>query len=788
MNMKVQKRDGSSEPVKLDKILARVKKQTYGLSPQVDSFVVAQKVIAGIYDNVTTVELDNLAAETAASLAVDHPDYGMLAGRLLVSAFHKKHRIPFSEKARQLYEYKHPKTGESAGLIKEEVWQAIQKNAAELDAAIIFDRDFNFDYFGFRTLEKSYLLRMEGKAAECPQHMYMRVAVGIWRDNLEEVLKTYELLSTGMFTHASPTLFNAGTKNEQLSSCFLLTVEDSLADITKLWSDVSMISKFAGGIGLSVSQIRAKNSYISGTNGLSDGLAPMLQVLNAIARYVNQGGKRKGSINVTIEPWHADIFDVLELMKATGKDELRARDLFFSIWASDLFFERIQADADWTLFSPDEAPGLVDSFGNEHRSLYERYEQEGRGRQTIKARDLWGKISSTIIERGIPHILAKDAANQKSNQKNIGVIRNSNLCVEIYEVSSKDQTAVCNLASIAVNQYWKKGKFDHDKLYDVAYQITKNLNRVIDTNFYPTAECKSSNLNNRPIGIGVQGLADLFALMGVAFTSPEARKLNKELFETIYFAALTASKDLAERDGAYASFVGSPASQGQLQYHMCGKTEDDLSGRWDWKSLIKEITKKGLRNSLLIANMPTASTAQILGNAECFEPFTSNIYARKVLSGEFSIVNKHLVRDLEKLGLWTTKIKNSIIAAKGSVQTVPEIPDSIKNTYKTVWEIKQTDIIDLCADRAPFIDQGQSMNLHINDINAAKVSTAIFHAWRKGLKTLCYYVRSKASLDANSALAMDLTEEITNESEKDVADGVACSLDSPEGECISCGS
>lgn len=785
--MKIRKRNGKNETVKFDKILSRVRKQTYGLSNLIDPFEIAKKVIDGVYDGVTTKALDILAAETAASKTVDHPDYAILASRIAITSLHKEAKRPFSEVIEDLHKYVSPETGEMAGLIDDKVHEIVTANADRLNEALIFDRDFNHDYFGFKTLERSYLLKMNGQISECPQHMWMRVAVGIWRDNIDEVIKTYDLLSQGYFTHATPTLFNSGTKRSQMSSCFLLGMDDSLEGIFETINECAMISKNAGGIGTWIHDIRASGAYIKGTNGRSNGIIPMSKVLESVARYIDQGGgRRKGSIAVYLEPWHADIEDFLNLRKNSGKEEMRARDLFTAMWVPDLFMERVKSDGDWTLFSPDEAPGLSDTYGDEFVELYERYEAEGKGRSTVKARYVWGKIIESQIETGTPYVLYKDSINKKSNQKNIGVIKSSNLCTEITEVSIPNkEVAVCNLASIALPKYIDKTKkgyeYNFEALYDVAYQATKNLNRVIDLNYYPIKPAKDSNLSHRPIGLGVQGLADVFALMHLPFGCDASRKLNKDIFETIYFAALKASCDLAEEEGAYSTFEGSPASKGELQFHMWGLSTSDLSGMYDWDSLIERIKDKGLRNSLLLAPMPTASTSQILGNNECFEPFTSNMFLRRTLSGEFAVVNKHLVKDLASKNLWTEEVKNQIILNNGSIQDIKEIPDDLKEVYRTVWEISQKDVIDMAADRGVFICQSQSMNLFIEDANAAKVTSALFYGWEKGLKTGMYYLRSKAPSAALKGLGVKTVIQPTNTGED-----VACSLDNPE-DCVACG-
>ncbi len=746
--MYVVKRDGRREQVQFDKITARVKKLCYSLHENVDPVAVAMRVIEGVYDGVTTSELDNLAAEVAATNAVNHPDYAQLASRIAVSNLHKTTQKSFTEVMRNLHTYLDPVTREPAALIADDVMEIIEANSEALDSAIIYDRDFSYDYFGFKTLERSYLLKIDGKVAERPQQMLMRVSVGIHKDDIESAIKTYNLMSEGWFTHATPTLFNAGTPKPQMSSCFLLTMqEDSISGIYDTLKQCAKISQNAGGIGLAIHDVRATGSYIRGTNGTSNGIVPMLRVFNDTARYVDQGGgKRKGSFAVYIEPWHADVFDFLDLKKNHGKEEQRARDLFYALWVPDLFMKRVESDGEWTLMCPNECPGLSDSWGPEFEALYEKYEAEGKGRKTIKAQELWFKIVESQIETGVPYMLYKDAANGKSNQQNLGTIRSSNLCTEIIEYTAKDEVAVCNLASIALPKFvTEEGQFDHDKLFEVTYQVTKNLNRVIDRNFYPIPEARNSNMRHRPVGLGVQGLADAFIMMRYPFDSEEARQLNKAVFETIYYAACSASKDLAIEEGPYETFAGSPASKGQLQFDMWGVTP---SKRWEWDILKEEIMEKGMRNSLLVAPMPTASTAQILGNNECFEPYTSNIYTRRTLSGEFIVVNNHLLRDLTKLGLWNADMKNQLIAANGSIQSIPNIPENLKLLYRTAWEISQRAILDMAADRGAFICQSQSLNVFMENASAPKLTSMHFHAWRAGLKTGMYYLRTKAATDA----------------------------------------
>ncbi len=745
--MHVVKRDGRREPVQFDKITARIKKLCYGLHDSVDPVKIAMRVIEGVYDGVTTTELDNLAAEVAATNAVSHPDYASLASRIAVSNLHKSTHKSFAETMHELYTYIDPVTGANASLIADDVMDIVTDHGEFLDSTIIYDRDFNYDYFGFKTLERSYLLKINGKIAERPQHMLMRVAVGIHKDDLDAVAETYHMMSEGWFTHATPTLFNSGTPKPQMSSCFLLTMkEDSITGIYDTLKQCAKISQNAGGIGLAIHDIRATGSYIRGTNGTSNGIVPMLRVFNDTARYVDQGGgKRKGSFAVYIEPWHADIFDFLELKKNHGKEEQRARDLFYALWIPDLFMKRVEENGEWTLMCPNECPGLADVHSEAFEALYTKYESEGKGRKTIKAQDLWFKVLESQIETGTPYMLFKDAANRKSNQQNLGTIRSSNLCTEIIEYTAPDEVAVCNLASIALPKFVTENGFDHDKLFEVTYRVTKNLNRIIDRNYYPIPEARNSNMRHRPIGIGVQGLADAFILLRLPFDSEEARALNREIFETIYYAAATASKDLARAEGAYETFAGSPASRGQLQFDLWGVTP---TARWEWDILKEEIKQHGLRNSLLLAPMPTASTAQVLGNNECFEPYTSNIYTRRVLSGEFIIVNKHLLRDLTRLGLWNEDMKNRIIAANGSVQHIDDIPDNLKALYRTAWEIPQRSIIDMSADRGAFICQSQSLNVFMENVNAAKLTSMHFYSWKKGLKTGIYYLRTKAATDA----------------------------------------
>ena len=777
--MLVIKRNGKKEAVHFDKITARIYKLIYGLSiSEKDVIEIAKKVIQGIYDNVTTTELDNLTAETAAAQTTIHPDFSVLAARIAVSNLHKNTLKSFSKTAKLLYEYTDPVTQTHAPLISEEIYKIIRKNADELDSSLIYDRDYNFDYFGFKTLERSYLIRTNGKVTERPQHLFMRVALGIHKEDIQAAIETYNLMSEKWFIHATPTLFNAGTPKPQMSSCFLLSMtEDSIAGIFDTLKRCALISQSAGGIGVSIHNIRSTGSYIKGTGGISNGIIPMLRVFNDTARYVDQGGgKRKGAIAVYIEPWHSDIFDFIDIRKNHGKEEMRARDLFPALWIPDLFMQRVEADQMWSLFDPNEAQGLYEVYGEKFNELYTTYENEGKFRKQIKARELWTAILEAQIETGTPYMCYKDAVNEKSNQKNIGTIRSSNLCTEIMEYTNADEVSVCNLASLALPRYVSSGGFDFQKLYEVTKIVTRNLNKIIDGNYYPIPETKTSNDRHRPIGLGVQGLADVFLLLRLPFESPEARRLNTDIFETIYFASMEASMDLAKEQGAYSSFAGSPLSEGKFQFDLWQVVPSD---RWDWEKLRQEVMTHGVRNSLLLAPMPTASTSQILGNNECFEPYTSNIYNRRVLSGEFVVVNKFLLKDLIELGLWNPTMKNKLIAENGSVQNIPEIPTELKELYKTVWEIKQKTIIDMAAERGAFICQSQSLNLFMAEPNLAKLTSMHFHAWKSGLKTGMYYLRTKAAVDAIK-FTVD-TQLLLGQSQ------VACSLDNPE-ECLACGS
>ena len=753
--MYVLKRDGRNEPVMFDKITSRIKKMCYGLNALVDPVKVAMRVIEGLYDGVTTSELDNLASEIAATMTTTHPDYAKLAARIAVSNLHKDTKKSFSSTIEDLYVYVNPRTGKKAPLIADDVYQIIMDNADKLDSTIIYNRDFNYDYFGFKTLERSYLLKLNGKIAERPQHMLMRVAIGIHKEDIDEAIETYELMSKKYFTHATPTLFNSGTPKPQMSSCFLLQLQDdSIEGVYDTLKQTAKISQSAGGIGLSIHNIRATGSYIRGTNGTSNGIVPMLRVYNDTARYVDQGGgKRKGSFAIYLEPWHADIFDFLDLRKNTGKEEMRARDLFYALWISDLFMKRVQENGPWTLMCPNECPNLFDTYGDEFEALYTKYESEGRGRKTIKARELWEKVLEAQIETGNPYMVYKDAANRKSNQKNLGVIRSSNLCTEIMEYTAKDEIAVCNLASIALPMFVSEDDkgvktFDHQRLFEVTKKITRNLDTVIDQNFYPVKEAENSNFRHRPVGLGIQGLADAFIMLRLPFTSDEAKKLNQEIFETIYFAAVTSSMEIATAKEPYSTFKGSPMSKGEFQFNMWGVKDEELSGRWDWAALRKKVVKNGVRNSLLVAPMPTASTSQILGNNEAFEPYTSNIYTRRVLSGEFIVVNKHLLEDLVNLGLWNNNMKEELMRANGSIQNLEGVPADLKELYKTVWELSMKDIIDMSRHRGYFIDQSQSLNLFMEDPDYSKLTSMHFYAWKSGLKTGMYYLRTKSAVNA----------------------------------------
>lgn len=837
----VTKRGGKKEPVKLEKVLSRIEKQSYKLdSNWVRPFDIAKKVIEGIYDGVTTEALDNLAVETAAALTAQHPDYSVLAGRLAISSLHKTTEKSFSKATEKLFNNIDPETGERAPLVSEDYYKSVMDNADELDSAIIRSRDYTFDIFGFKTLEKSYLLKTynEKKGAleitETPQYVFMRVAVGIHGDDIESALETYDMISEKYFTHATPTLFNAGTNKPQMSSCFLLQAKgDSIKGIYDTLSECADISQSAGGIGLSIHNIRTKGSYIKGTNGTSNGIVPMLKVFNETARYVDQGGgKRKGSIAIYIEPWHGDIFDLLEMKKNHGKEEMRARDLFYAMWLPDLFMQRVENNEEWALMDPKECPGLDEVYSDDFVELYEKYEAEGKYIKKIKARDLWVKMLESQMETGGPYMLYKDACNVKSNQKNLGTIKCSNLCAEIIEFTSPEETAVCNLASICLPNFVKgrkRMKFDFEKLEQVSYRATVNLNKVIDINYYPVEPASNSNFKHRPIGLGTQGLADVFFLMDMAYGDEKSEKLNKDIYETIYYASLKASNDLAKKEGAYSTFKGSPASKGILQFDMWGVTPSD---RYDWDALKEDIKKYGLRNSLTTCSMPTASTASIFGNEAAAEAQQSNMYLRRVLSGEFIIVNKHLVRELCELDIWNDNIKGQIMANNGSVQNIDEIPENLKYKYRTTWEISQKDIIKMYAGRGAYIDQTQSMNIHMAQPNFASLTAMHFFGWGGGvtkvkdsqdkldsflteisslegelpqeiedqkkylenqakygqtpenaLKTGMYYLRTKAAADAVKFTVESKPESKVYTEEE----ALACSIDNPD-DCEACGS
>ncbi|KAJ0989301.1 hypothetical protein J5N97_007657 [Dioscorea zingiberensis] len=809
--MYVVKRDGRHESVQFDKITARLKKLSYGLSQEhCDPVLVAQKVCTGVCKGVTTSQIDKLAAEAAAAMTTNHPDYALLAARIAVSNLHKNTKKSFSETIKDMYTHFNERSGLKAPLIADDVYDIIMKNAARLDSEIVYDSDFDYDYFGFKTLERSYLLKVSGMVVERPQHMLMRVAVGIHKDDIDSVIQTYHMMSQRWFTHASPTLFNAGTPRPQLSSCFLVCMkEDSIEGIYDTLKECAVISKSAGGIGVSIHNIRATGSYIRGTNGTSNGIVPMLRVFNDTARYVDQGGgKRKGAFALYLEPWHADIFEFLDLRKNHGKEEHRARDLFSALWIPDLFMDRVQSNAQWSLFCPNEAPGLADCWGDDFVNLYNKYEKEGKATKVVSAQNLWFEILRSQIETGTPYMLYKDTCNRKSNQQNLGTIKSSNLCTEIIEFTSPTETAVCNLASIALPRFVReKGVpieshpsklvgssgskyryFDFEKLAEITAIVTVNLNKIIDVNYYPVETARKSNLRHRPIGIGVQGLADTFILLGMPFDSPEAQQLNKEIFETIYYHALKASAELAAKEGPYETYQGSPVSKGILQPDMWNVTPSD---RWGWLALRDLISRNGIRNSLLIAPMPTASTSQILGNNECFEPYTSNIYSRRVLSGEFVVVNKHLLHDLTEMGLWSPTLKNQIIYENGSVLKISKIPDHLKAIYKTVWEIKQKTLVDMAIDRGCYIDQSQSLNIHMEKPNFVKLTSLHFYAWSKGLKTGMYYLRSGAAADATKFTVdtsiLENNKPAEDNSEADKMAQVVCSLNNRE-ECMACGS
>ena len=767
--MKVKKRDGSLEEMRYDKITRRISSLCSDLNlDYVDPTYITLKVTQGIYDGISSTELDTLAAETAASMTTTHPDYAKLAGRLAVTNLHKTTPKKFSQSIKELYSFIEPRTGTESSLISDELFDFVKKNRAVIDGAIVQERDFDFDFFGFKTLERSYLLKIGERIVERPQYLYMRVAMGICDGDIEMGLRIYDDLSQHFYTHATPTLFNAGTRRPQMSSCFLIGNKgDDINGLFDTIQDVANISKWAGGIGLHVHDVRAKGSYIKGTGGESDGLLPMMKTYNEVARWINQGGKRKGSFAVYLEPWHADVFEFIDLRKNHGKEEMRARDLFLAMWTPDLFMQRVQEDGDWTLFSPDEAPGLSDVYDSPDNKnfteLYEKYESEGKGRRVLKARKLMDAILTAQIETGTPYMLYKDPANYKSNQQNLGTIKSSNLCTEIIEYSSPDEQAVCNLASIALPKYIIDGEFSHKLLYEYVYQVVKNLNNVINLNFYPTKETEKSNMRHRPVGLGVQGLADVFCMLKIPFESEEGDILQTDIFETLYFAAMTSSKDLAEVDGPYESISESPIEKGIFQYQMWGLKDEDLSGRWDWSSLRKQVIKFGVRNSLLVAPMPTASTAQILNNNEAFEPFTTNLYSRRTLGGEFIVINKHLVNELMSVGLWGDDIKDKLIMENGSVQNIPEIPTEIKEVFKTVWEMSQKRLLNMAANRSVFIDQSQSLNLFISKATKAKLLAAHLHGWKLGLKTGMYYLRTRSAVDPLKGLGVNTSKKKTPE-------------------------
>ena len=776
--MKVKKRDGSLEEMRYDKITRRISSLCSDLNlDYVDPTYITLKVTQGIYDGISSTELDTLAAETAASMTTTHPDYAKLAGRLAVTNLHKTTPKKFSQSIKELYSFIEPRTGTESSLISDELFDFVKKNRAVIDGAIVQERDFDFDFFGFKTLERSYLLKIGERIVERPQYLYMRVAMGICDGDIEMGLRIYDDLSQHFYTHATPTLFNAGTRRPQMSSCFLIGNKgDDINGLFNTIQDVANISKWAGGIGLHVHDVRAKGSYIKGTGGESDGLLPMMKTYNEVARWINQGGKRKGSFAVYLEPWHADVFEFIDLRKNHGKEEMRARDLFLAMWTPDLFMKRVQEDGDWTLFSPDEAPGLSDVYDSPDNKnfteLYEKYESEGKGRRVLKARKLMDAILTAQIETGTPYMLYKDPANYKSNQQNLGTIKSSNLCTEIIEYSSPDEQAVCNLASIALPKYIIDGEFSHKLLYEYVYQVVKNLNNVINLNFYPTKETEKSNMRHRPVGLGVQGLADVFCMLKIPFESEEGDTLQTDIFETLYFAAMTSSKDLAEVHGPYESISESPIEKGIFQYQMWGLKDKDLSGRWDWSSLRKEVIKFGVRNSLLVAPMPTASTAQILNNNEAFEPFTTNLYSRRTLGGEFIVINKHLVNELMSVGLWGDDIKDKLIMENGSVQNIPEIPTEIKEVFKTVWEMSQKRLLNMAANRSVFIDQSQSLNLFISNATKAKLLAAHLHGWKLGLKTGMYYLRTRSAVDPLKGLGVNTskkkTPDVNTEPQKEV--------------------
>ena len=762
--MQVIKRDGRREDVAFEKVQERVAKASKDLT--LNATKVAQGVLSRIVDGITTTELDNITANLAFSLSTTHPDYADLAARIAISNHQKNTPNTLLEVVQSLSSVKDV-SGKNACLLDPTYVKVIQDNADAIEARIVYSRDFLLDFFGFKTLEKAYLLRGTGRVViERPQHLWMRVALGLWMNDLEKAFETYDLLSQKFYTHATPTLFNAGTKRPQLSSCYLLSMkDDSICGIYDTLKDCALISQYGGGIGIHASMIRAQGSLIKGTGGISNGIVPMLRVFNNTARYVDQGGgKRNGSFAIYLEPWHADVQEFLELKKNTGSEEERARDLFYALWIPDLFMERVDANGDWTLFCPNEAPGLADCVGADFKALYEKYESSGLGRKTVKAQKLWFEILDSQIETGTPYLLYKDAANLKSNQQNLGVIKSSNLCTEIIEYSSPEETAVCNLASLSLPAFVVDGKFDFKKFRSVTRTVVRNLNRVIDINYYPIPEAKVSNTRHRPIGLGVQGLSDVFAMLNYPWESEEATLLNKRIFAHMYYAAVESSVELAATEGKYETFVGSPAQKGKLQYDLWN-VEPIADEGLDWDSLTNEVRRIGMRNSLLIAPMPTASTSQILGNCECIEPYATHIFTRRTLAGEFIILNKHLVRALLSRGLWTTAVKDAIIANNGSVQGLSSIPEDIQQVFKTVWEIKQKTLIDMAADRGPYICQSQSLNLFIADPSYSKLSSMHFYSWKKGLKTGIYYLRTKAASSAQKFTVEPVHAPVTEEKE-----------------------
>jgi len=792
--MYVIKRDGRKEPVHFDKITSRITKLSWGLDPKVDPVSVTQKVISGVYAGVTTAELDELTAQTAAHLVTQHPDYGLLAARITVSNLHKSTKKVFTDVVEDLYNYINPKTGKHGPLISKEVYEIVKTNGERINSAIVYDRDYNYDYFGIKTLQRAYLLKLNGEIAECPQHMLMRVSIGIHMNDLDAAFETYNKMSQKIFTHASPTMFNAGTPRPQLSSCFLLTMaEDSIEGIYGTLTQCAQISKNAGGIGVACSGIRATGSYIRGTNGTSNGIVPMLRVFNNTARYVDQGGgKRKGSFAMYLEPWHADVFAFLDLRKNHGKEEERARDLFYALWIPDIFMERVRNDGIWSLMCPNECPDLQETWGDKFNQLYTGYEKAGKFRKQIQARELWNKVLDSQIETGTPYMLYKDACNRKSNQKNLGTIKSSNLCTEIIEYTAADECAVCNLASVALPKFVnvEEQTYDFEGLADIVRLMTRNLNKVIDVNYYPVKEARNSNMRHRPIGMGVQGLADVFMMLRFPFESEEAQLLNQQIFETIYYAAVDASCELAKVNGPYETYEGSPASEGKLQFDLWDRDNERITPTklWDWDSLKERVAVHGLRNSLLVAPMPTASTSQILGNNECFEPYTSNCYVRRTLAGEFVVVNQHLLKDLIARGLWNPLLKNKLLAANGSLQGMAEIPADLKELYKTVWEISQKTLIDMAAARGAFIDQSQSFNVHMKGPNRKKLTSMHFYGWKKGLKTGMYYLRSQAAADAiKFTVDKQMLEEDTKKLAEEAMKKMTDALDENE-DCLMCGS